>query len=167
MPLLVLLLVLIAIVALIPLLIPLSLILRYRAGTARRQARGWIAAINVIATLISTFIFLCTAAIMNIWVPRAFVYTILGLLGGISLGLIGLWMSKWEKSPEGLHFTPSRLLVLAITLVVTARIAYGIWRAFHETADVANTLGAGAVVLGYFLAYWNGVQRRIKRHRSA
>jgi len=30
-------------------LMPLSLVLRYRAGTARRQARGWVTALNLVA----------------------------------------------------------------------------------------------------------------------
>ena len=29
-------------------LVPLSLVLRYRAGTARRQARGWVATLNLV-----------------------------------------------------------------------------------------------------------------------
>jgi hypothetical protein len=57
---------------------------------------------------------------------------------------------------------------------VTARVLYGFWRSWHAWSEglhswtaafgVAGSMGAGAVVLGYYLAYWIGVRRRLKRH---
>jgi hypothetical protein len=156
-------------------LVPLSLVLRYRAGTARRQARGWVALLNLALLAISTSLFLMGAAVANIWVPRAFVSAALGLLGGFALGIVGLWISRWEHGPESLHYTPNRWLVLAVTLLVTARILYGLWRTWHTwhhaagetwaaSFGVAGSLAAGAVVLGYYLSYWLGVRRRLRRH---
>ena len=67
-------------------------------------------------------------------------------------------------------------LVLGITLVVTARVVYGFWRTWHAwraayehtaviaAAGVAGSLAAGGVVLGYYVIYWAGVRRRIRRH---
>ena len=159
-------------------LMPLALVLRYRAGTARRQARGWVATLNLVALSISTSLFLLGAGLTSIWVPHALGYSLLGLLGGIALGIIGLWLSRWERAPQSLHYTPNRWLVLAITLVVTSRMAYGLWRGWHAwgstpdksswlaAAGAAGSLAAGAVVLGYYLVYWVGVSRRLKRHKS-
>jgi hypothetical protein len=160
-------------------LMPVSLVLRYRASTARRQARGWLAAINVVAFGISAGLFATVAAMTSFWVPRAFAYTLAGLAGGSLLGLFGLWLSRWEATPHSLHYTPSRWLVLAIMLVVASRMAYGLWRAWHAwhaggatsggswlaNAGAGGSLAAGAVVLGYFLAYHAGVWRRLRRHR--
>jgi hypothetical protein len=158
-------------------LIPLSLFLRYRAGTARRQARGWVATLNLVAILISVALFLGTAAVTNFWVPNAVRYSVLGLAVGCVLGLLGLWWSRWETTPETLHYTPNRLLVLTITVVVLARMAFGLWRGWHAwgaraadtswlaAAGAAGSLGAGAVVLGYYLMYWAGLSRQVKRHR--
>ena len=160
------------------LLMPVSLVLRYRAGTARRQARGWVAVLNLAALAISTSLFLMGASITNIWVPHALGYSVLGLLGGIALGIIGLWASRWEPSSIALHYTPNRWLVLAVTLLVTGRFLYGLWRGWdrwHHTAGqtsflagfgIAGSLAAGAVVLGYYLSYWAGVRRRLKAHRQ-
>ena len=53
-------------------LMPLSLFLRYRASTARRMARGWVAALNVIAFVLSATLFLAAAALTNLRVPHAF-----------------------------------------------------------------------------------------------
>jgi hypothetical protein len=157
-------------------LMPLSIVLRYRAGTARRLARGWVATINVLGIAFSTAVFLGVAAATSAWVPNAFTYSVIGLAGGCVLGLLGLWLSRWEGTPQSLHYTPNRWLVLAITLVVTSRLIYGFWRGWHtwgSTPDdtswlaasgAAGSLGAGAVVLGYYLTYLTGVLRRLKQH---
>jgi len=67
--------------------------------------------------------------------------------------------------------------VLFVTLVVTARILYGIWRSWHAWSSTgenwivafgpATSLAAGALVLGYYLAFWFGVWRRLRRHEAA
>jgi hypothetical protein len=158
-------------------LMPLSLMLRYRAGTARRPARRWVAAINLAAVGISATLLLMVAGITSYWIPTALGYALVGLAGGCLLGLLGLWLSRWEVTPRSLHYTPSRALVLAITLVVMARLIYGFWRSWHAwhatpgdaswlaASGAAGSLAAGALVLGYYLTYWAGVWRRINRHR--
>ena len=167
-------LILFAILAAIALL-PLSIIQRYRIGTSRQRARGWLIAINLFGIAVSTLMFLIGAAITNIWVPRSFVYTLLGLFAGFVLGIIGLALTRWEVTPRGVHYTPNRLLVLAITLVVTIRLSYGLWRTWQSwrnalegtdwvvRSGAAGALGAGAVVLGYYLVYWVGIRRRLRR----
>lgn len=159
------------------LLLPLSLVQRYRVGKARRLARGWMVTTNLVSMGISVAIFLAGAAITSVWVPRALPYATLGLLGGAVLGWLGLLASRWEPTPAGLHYTPNRLLVLAITLVVTARIAYGLWRGWYvwqdnpgetgwlEALGVAGSLAAGGVVIGYYTAYFAGLRRRLRRHQ--
>jgi hypothetical protein len=125
---------------------------------------------------LSALMFLTGSAVSNIWIPNAFQYSGLGLLAGTVLGVLGLALTRWEPSPRALHFTPNRLLVLAVTLTITARIAYSFWRAWDTwggmsdrrewlvTWGVAEALGAGGVVIGYYVAYWFGVRRRFKKH---
>jgi hypothetical protein len=158
-------------------LVPLSIVLRYRAGTARRLARGWVATINLMAVALSVALFLVGAAVTSFWVPEAFTRALMGLAGGCLLGVLGLWLTRWEATPQSLHYTPNRWLVLGVTLVVAARVSYGLWRGWHtwraalgETSwlaafGVAGSLAAGAVVLGYYLAYWAGLWRRLGQHR--
>jgi hypothetical protein len=157
-------------------LLPLSLVQRYRVGTARRPARHWMVSINLVGTAIATGMFVLTSAVTSAWVPNAFSYTVIGLAGGCFLGLLGLALTRWEPTPRFLYYTPNRLLVLAVTLIVTARVLYGFWRSWHAWSDsldysswaaasgVAGSMAAGAVVLGYYLTYWLGVRRRLKRH---
>jgi hypothetical protein len=157
--------------------VPLSLFLRYRAGTARRRARGWVAALNLGAFALSTGLFLLGAAVASFWEPRALPYALRGLAAGAALGVVGLWLSRFEATEQELHYTPNRWLVLAIMLVVTGRIAYGFWRGWQtwqagagDTSwlvafGVAGSLAAGALVLGYYFAYWAGLWWRFRWHR--
>ena len=159
-------------------LLPISLIQRYRVGTSRQRARGWLAAVNLVGLAISAVLFLVSAAVTSIWIPDALRYTAGGLLVGCALGIVGLWLTRWEPALDALHYTPNRLLVLGITLLVTVRVLYGFWRgweswragleggSWYVAAGVAGSMAAGAVVLGYYLAYWIGVRRRIKRHAA-
>ena len=157
-------------------LVPLSIIQRYRVGTSRQRARGWLISLNLVGLVVSTMLFVVGAIVTNIWVPNAFAYTVAGLAGGFALGLLGLALTRWELGPRSIHYTPSRTLVLAITLVVTARLVYGLWRAWHNwrtlggedwlaQSGAAGSLAAGAVVLGYYVMYWAGVRRRFRRVR--
>ena len=157
------------------LFIPLSLILQYRAGRARRLARRWVVTTNLVSLAVSVTLFIVGAAVTTIWVPRALPYSALGLLAGAALGLLGLAATRWEPTPQGLWFTPNRWLVLLVTLVVTARVSYGFWRAWHawhrgagETSwldafGVAQSMAAGAVVLGYYVVYFGGLRRRLTK----
>ena len=156
-------------------LIPFSLIQRFRHGTMRRRALGWVIGLNFAGTLISVLLFLPGAAITTRWVPGTLTYTAAGLAVGCVLGAIGLALTRWEIVAERLYFTPNRWLVLGITLVVTLRVFYGFYRsyqAWQATLDrmawvaasgVATSMSAGAVVLGYYLIYWFGVRRRLRR----
>lgn len=173
------LLLLLVIVLVVIALIPISLVQRYRVGAARRVARGWVATLNLAALTLSVVLVLISAALTNVWVPEALRFSAMGLAGGALLGLIGISLTRWEATPQALHYTPPRLLVLLVTLIVTARILFGFWRAWRAWdagmdrpawfvgGEVAGTMAAGAVVLGYYLAFWLGVRYRLKRHRRA
>jgi hypothetical protein len=157
-------------------LTPLTLVRRYRLGTSRRRARGWSATVTVIGLAFSSALFLAGAAVTSLWLPNALTYALLGFVSGCLLGIVGLALSHWEAGPRYLHFTPNRWLVFGITLMVAFRVAFGFWRGWHawqatsdygswlQASGAAGSLAAGAVVLGYFLTYWLGVGRRLRRH---
>lgn len=161
----------------IALALPFSLVQRYRMGTARRRARGWVATINLLALVFSCAFFFWIAALINIWAPRAFAYSLLGLLAGGLLGVLGLILTRWEETSRGLHYTPNRWLILLLTFAVVLRLVYGLWRAWHawggqgeETswlaaAGIAGSLSVGAVLLGYYVAYTGGLLRRLRLQR--
>jgi hypothetical protein len=157
-------------------LTPLTLLQRYRIGTARRRARGWSTMTNVVALSFSSVLFLAGATLTSFWVPHALSHSLLGFVGGCLLGLVGLALSRWESAHGSLHYTPNRWLVLGITLMVTARLAFGFWRSWQAwrampdyvswaaASGAAGSLAAGAVVLGYYLTSSLGVRRRLRRY---
>jgi hypothetical protein len=157
-------------------LIPLSIIQRFRVGTSPRQARGWVAMLNLIAAAFSAMLFLIGAFITSRWIPDALTYTLAGFGTGCVLGVLGIVLTRWEYAGRRLQYTPNRWLVLAITIVVAVRVLYGFWRtweawraslesmAWVAASGVAASMSAGAVALGYYLIFWTGVRRRIRRH---
>jgi hypothetical protein len=154
-------------------LTPLILIQRYRAGSARRMARPWLATLSLVLMAISTLFFLGGAAMTAVWVRDAFNGAAAGIALGAALGFVGLALTRWEPTPATLHFTPNQWLVLFVTLIVSARVAYGLWRmwtvagagvsgtAMVTAFGVPESLGAGGLVIGYYTAYAWGVRRRI------
>lgn len=171
-----------ALVLLIPLAFilatPLMIVQRFRAGTARRPGRGWVATLNLFAILLSLGVFTFAAALTTFWVPRAFSYSLLGLLAGGVLGALGLALTRWERGGGALHYTPNRWLVLLITVAVAVRLLYGFARAWNAwsaeavgsswvaAAGIEQSMAVGAGVLGYYAIYAIGVWWRVRRHRQ-
>jgi hypothetical protein len=155
---------------------PLLLIQRYRAGKARRQARSWVATVNLAVMTLSAGFFLISAAFSTIWVPDALKGAALGLLAGLALGVLGLFMTRWEVQGRGLHYTPNSWLVLLITSIVAARVMYGLVRslvvaqagvsgaALVTAFGVPQSLAAGGTVIGYYLAFNAGLRWRVRRN---
>jgi hypothetical protein len=157
----------------------LSLALRYRAGTARRQARRWVVSLNMWATSFSAVFFLSFTLLLSFWVGSAFRFALIGMGCGAILGLLGLAMTRWEGRPEGLFYTPSRWLALIVTLAIAARFVYGWWRATHSGSGASApgaqhwvitasgtqlSLAVAAGLIGYYLVYSIGVRLLLGRH---
>ena len=173
---------LLILVVLLPLiliaLMPLILLQRYRVGTARRMARPWLTTVNVALMAFSAVCFLAGAAVTAVWVPNAFMGAAAGIAVGAGLGLVGLVLTRWEPSAATLHYTPNRWLVLIVTFVVSARVLYGLWRSWTVAEagvygtpmvmafGIPESLAAGGMVIGYYLAYGLGVRRRILRWQT-
>ena len=161
-------------------IILLSLALRYRAGTARRQGRRWAVVMNVWMTAFSAVFFLIFSFLMSFWVGPTLRFALAGMAIGGVLGLLGLALTHWEFQREGFFYTPSRWLALLITLVLAARIAYGWWRATHPlvrdnmpaasehwfmaTSGTQLSLAVAAGVIGYYLIFAIGVRLHFGRH---
>ena len=90
------------------------------------------------------------------------------------MGVVGLWLSRFEHTPQGLFYTPNPWLVLALTVLVAARIAMGfveLWRhwqgretlAMVPVLDHASLFAVAGLLLGYYLAYTWGLRRRLPR----
>lgn len=161
--------------------VSLSLALRYRAGTARRQARRWVASLNVWATSFSALFFLSFSLLLSFWIGSAFRFALIGMGFGGILGLLGLAITRWESRPEGLFYTPNRWLALIVTFAIAARFVYGWWRATHSGGDISApgdqhwlitasgtqlSLAVAAGLISYYLVYSIGVRLRLTRHEQ-
>lgn len=156
--------------ALVIALLPLSLWQRYRRGHARRRAVGWAVGVNAWASLVALTLFAASAAASALWIDGALVHAVGGVAAGAVLGAIGLWLTRFEHDGAQLHYTPNRLLVAALTLLVAARIAVALWRSAHlgDAAPApwwlqpATLFSTGGALLGYASAYAWGVRRRLR-----
>jgi len=155
----------------------LSLALRYRAGTARRQGRRWVATINVWATSFSAVFFLCFTLLISFWLGPSLRFALAGMVVGGFLGLIGLMVTRWESHPEGFFYTPSRWLALLIVLAIAARLVYGWWHGLHHNVSgdqhwltsasgTQLSVAVAAGLIGYYLVYAIGVRIRMTRHEK-
>jgi hypothetical protein len=80
-------------------LIPISIVQRYRTGTMRRRAQGWLVTINLAGIAVSITLFLISAALTSIWIPQSFTYAAAGVGVGLGIGVIGLLLTRWEYFP--------------------------------------------------------------------
>ena len=172
MPLLIVPLVVLVLLALWLVLLPVSLWQRYRMGKARRRAWSWLVRFNAWALLVSLLLFLASMAVTNVWWPGALAYAASGVGIGVVLGIAGLWLSRFEATPQGMFYTPNPWLVLSLTLLVAGRIAMGfveLWRywqgreslALIPVLDHASLFAVAGLLLGYYLAYTWGLRRRL------
>jgi len=163
------LLVVLVVVALWALLLPLSLWARYRAGRARRRAQGWVVRANAWLLVGSMVMYLASAWIASHWIAPTLRDATLGALAGAALGIVGLWLTRFEREAGALVYTPNRWLVLGLTGLVAARLLAGLWFAWHRglAADAwlqaGSLFGVGGVLLGYYLAYTWGLRARLPR----
>lgn len=106
-------------------LLPLSLWQRYRYGRSRRMARGWLLALNAWSLLVSVVLFLVVSAFGLLWWPDSLLGAGAGLAAGVVLGLLGLWLTRWEVAPQGVFYQPNAWLALLLVVIVAARIVWG------------------------------------------
>jgi hypothetical protein len=156
----------------------LSLALRYRASTARRQGRRWVATVNVWVTSFSAALFLCFTFLISFWLGPTLRFALAGMAVGGLLGLVGLAITRWESQPEGLFYTPSSWLALLVMLAIAARLVYGWWHTMHPNAPAQQhwflsasgtqlSVAVAAGLIGYYLVYAIGVRLRIARHERS
>ena len=162
--------------ALLLLLRPLGLWQRYRSGRARRRALpGW-ATLNAAGLLLSSALLLAGAVLAGIWIEGAAWNAGAGLLAGLLTGAAGLWLARFEAGNGQLHYTANAWLVLALTILVAARVALAAWQAWHRAfegvpapvpwpwlAQPASLWAMGGLLLGYHLAFALGLRRKLRR----
>jgi len=156
------------------LLLPVLLWQRYRLGRARQRALRWVVGFNFWALLVSSACFFSGMLLTEWWWPGAFGYAAGGYLIGGVLGVLGLRLCHFERTTQGVYYTPNRWIILGLTLLVAVRVALSaveLWRSWkgEETlalvpsVDHASLFGVAGLVLGYYLVFTWGLRRRLVR----
>jgi hypothetical protein len=93
-----------------------------------------------------------------------------GAAVGIGLGIYGLRLTRFENTPEGLYYTPSAHVGIALSVLLIGRLGYRAMQVYSATA-VGNTpppvpfSGSPATLLifgalaGYYVTYAIGLLR--------
>lgn len=173
MPLLLLPLLLLIVLALWLLTWPLVLWQRYRRGHARRRAVPWMVGANAWLSLLSLALFAGSVLVLQVWLENVMAHAALGLLLGSGLAVLGLALTRFEREPTALYYTPHRLLTLLFTLVIAARVLFGLWRGWrlwHAGVDASTwaaeqtgLLAVDGALLGYYAVYQWGLRHRVRR----
>ncbi len=90
-----------------------------------------------------------------------------GIAAGAALGILGLRLTRFERTPEGWFYTPNAHIGIALSVLLAARIA---WRLVEVQLHGAAPLGARfaaspltlailGVLAAYYAAYAAGVLR--------
>jgi cytochrome b561 len=161
----------IVIVALVPFIL-WRLYSRYRRLVSRQKSRPWrhwMAAIffpSILALLAAT----------SLVHPLSEVALAGGAAIGAVLSYFGLRATRFETTPEGLYFTPSARIGIALMLVVVARVLYRVFqmssvplaeRTAQRAAEMQDFTRSPLtlLVLGALLAYYAGYAIGILRWR--
>jgi hypothetical protein len=126
--------------------------------------------------IIRIVIFSVLIALMGILALRS-TRTELGLGGGVLLGvvvgLVGLYLTRFEATADGHFYTPNTYIGVILSLLLVGRLAYrmGLLYSASQTAgppsvDVFQsplTLFLFGVLAGYYVAYYLGVFVRCRQ----
>lgn len=105
--------------------------------------------------------------------PESVLGLVCGVLLGCALGWYGLRLTKFERSPLGLFYTPNAHLGVALSLLLIGRLAYRAVQLYSASgsfqADSGNfvrsplTLLIFGTLAGYYVAYAVGLLRWKRR----
>jgi len=96
-----------------------------------------------------------------------------GVAGGAALGWFGLRHTKFERTEQGVFYTPHTWIGLAVSLLLVARLAYRFFIVMPQMQAAAQadqdafsafqrsplTLAIFGVLIGYYICYYAGVLR--------
>lgn len=103
--------------------------------------------------------------------PLALAALLGGMAAGAGLGLVALKLTRFEVAQDGLYYTPSAHIGVALTLLFVARVVYRMIVAVNAPGMAAGAEGPGIAPLppltmlvigplaGYYTSYFMGLLR--------
>lgn len=148
-------------------LIAWRIVVRFKRMTQRQRlsrVRPWIQL--TVFPLLLWFLAMAAFVPPNPPQPRKLIWLALGVaLGGV-IALYGLKRTQFEKTPEGLFYTPDAKLGIALSMLFVARVVYRLGELIvvgqhaQEGLDFAlspYTLAPIGLFSGYFIVYAIGL----------
>ena len=101
--------------------------------------------------------------------PLSLVWLAAGACAGAALGVYGLSKTVFEGTPQGMFYTPSAHIGIALSVVFSGRVVYRLFQAYsadpnlqaspNDFARSPLTLAIFGLLAGYYVAYAIGLVR--------
>jgi hypothetical protein len=155
----------VALLALVPLM-AWRMYARVRRMIGRQRLsriRPWITLV-IFPLLLGLLVLAARAHLDRLW------FLGLGLLMGAALAIFGLKKTRFERTPEGLFYTPNAHLGVGLSLLLIGRVIYRLVEVFvfghvppptepNDFAITPLTLGVVGLLAGYYIVYAAGLVR--------
>ncbi|TBR06924.1 MAG: hypothetical protein EPO46_11665 [Lysobacter sp.] len=168
MPLLLPFLLLFALFAIALLMWPVTLWRRTRTGHLRRRVRLWPYAVRLAVLGFSVVLYVpVTLAVAGGWgLPVA--EPLFGLAIGVAVGMVSAGLARLDVVDGRSYLTPSRMMVLLVTLAILARLGWLVYEAATgDTSVHAHVLAIGGALLGYAAGHSLLMLLRLRRTMAA
>jgi cytochrome b561 len=92
-----------------------------------------------------------------------------GVIVGVALAIYGLRLTRFERTPEGLFYTPNAHIGIGLSMLMAARILYRLFQTYegalqgpaaaHEFSTSPLTLLVFGMLAGYYCSFAIGLLR--------
>lgn len=164
---------------LVPLLLGALIIWRFYARIRRMVTRQTFSKVRPWITVCVFPILVVVFAAVSLGHPLTLVAMAGGIAFGIGLGVYGLRLTKFETTPEGMFYTPSAHLGIALSALLIGRVGYRFltmsssdtWPPAQPMVSPGNpgswiTLLIFGTLAGYYVTYAIGLIRWARTSRT-
>jgi hypothetical protein len=163
---------------LVSLLIGAFVVWRFYSRIRRMVVRQHLSKVRPWITVCALPVVVVLFAVGSIAHPLAVAALFAGAAVGSGLGIYGLRLTRFETTPEGLYYTPSAHVGIALSVLLIGRLGYRAMQ-MYSGADIGNTpppvpfSGSPVTLLifgalaGYYVTYAIGLLRWRRRVSNA
>jgi hypothetical protein len=154
------------------LLIGVFVVWRFYSRIRRMVVRQQLSKVRPWITVCAFPVLLVLLAASSIAQPQSLAALLGGTAVGVGLGIYGIRLTRFEKTPEGLYYTPSAHLGIALSVLLIGRLGYRAMQMYSFTdagytppppaAGIASspvTLLIFGALAGYYVSYAVGLLR--------
>jgi len=158
---------------LVSILLGALIIWRFYSRIRRMVVRQKLSKVRPWITVCALPILLVVFAVFSMWHTLDLAALFGGVAVGVGLGLYGLRLTKFETNPEGMYYTPSAHLGIALSALLIVRVGYRAWQMSSASPDAGLPppgVGPGSpgspltlllfgTLAGYYVTYAIGLIR--------